>query len=231
MLPLDALRFQDKLSFRLKELMDEGVGGSSGLESGPGDFVVGGFVAMGFGAARGPEGLCCCTGGSAAAGSGGTVKSAPVLERFKNDDSILLPFGTEDDKNGDIPDLCDPFLSAVNDSAELVASTAVGLSRLPVRCTELLLRRCCTMVRSSALPVVKKLVFDAVMGVVGVFAICLVGGGDRFLSEKPCSWSAAILAAVGVLSGPNVIGGSRSGCRFFLTCAAAFFSSSNFDEV
>lgn len=78
----------------------------------------------------------------------------------------------------------------------------------------------------------KKDVLDAVMGVVGVFAICLVGGGDKFLSEKPCSWSAAIFAAVGVLSGPNVIGGSRNGCRFFLTCGAAvFFSRSNFEDV
>jgi hypothetical protein len=57
MLFLEALRFQDKLNFRLRELMDDGVGGSSGLESGGGDFVPGGNVAVGFGA-RGPEGLC-----------------------------------------------------------------------------------------------------------------------------------------------------------------------------
>lgn len=67
------------------------------------------------------------------------------------------------------------------------------------------------------------------MGVVGVFAMCLVGSGERFLSESPCSCSAAILAAVGVLNGPRVIGGSRSGCRFFLDCAAGFFSKSNLD--
>lgn len=60
---LDALRFQDKLSFRLSELMDEGVGGSSGLESGAGDFEVGCFVAIPLGAARGPDGLLCCGGG------------------------------------------------------------------------------------------------------------------------------------------------------------------------
>jgi hypothetical protein len=57
MLFFEALRFQDKLNFRLKELMDDGVGGSSGLESGGGDFVPGGRVAIDFGA-RGPEGLC-----------------------------------------------------------------------------------------------------------------------------------------------------------------------------
>lgn len=56
MLFLDALRFQDKLNFRLRELMDDGVGGSSGLESGGGDLVPGGNVVIDFGA-RGPEGL------------------------------------------------------------------------------------------------------------------------------------------------------------------------------
>ncbi len=57
MLFLEALRFQDRLNFLLKELMDDGVGGSSGLESGGGDFVPADFMAIGFGA-RGPEGLC-----------------------------------------------------------------------------------------------------------------------------------------------------------------------------
>jgi hypothetical protein len=69
------------------------------------------------------------------------------------------------------------------------------------------------------------------MGVVGVFAICLDGGGERFLSDKPCSWSAAILAAVGVLNGPSVIGGSRNGCSVvFLGCGCAGFAAvSNFE--
>ncbi len=76
----------------------------------------------------------------------------------------------------------------------------------------------------------KKLPFDAVIGVVGVFAICLVGGGDRLLPEKPCSCNAAILAAVGVLKGPKVMGGNRNGCRFFFPCVAeGFFSASNFE--
>jgi len=56
MLFFDALLFQDKLNFRLRELMDDGVGGSSGLESGGGDLVPWGKVAIDFGA-RGPEGL------------------------------------------------------------------------------------------------------------------------------------------------------------------------------
>jgi len=36
---LEALRFHDRLSFLLSELIDEGVGGSSGLESGGGDLA------------------------------------------------------------------------------------------------------------------------------------------------------------------------------------------------
>lgn len=35
---LDALRFQERLSLRRSELMDEGVAGSSGVGGGPGDF-------------------------------------------------------------------------------------------------------------------------------------------------------------------------------------------------
>jgi len=56
MLFLEALRFQDKLSFRRRELIDDGVGGSSGLDSGGGDFVPVDFVAIDLGA-RGPEGF------------------------------------------------------------------------------------------------------------------------------------------------------------------------------
>jgi hypothetical protein len=151
------------------------------------------------------------------------------LDRLKNADSIFPPFGTEDDKNGDMPDRWFPFFATgiVNDSDELVASATAGLSLL-VRWTELLLRRCCTSPSSlRARP--KNEPLEAVIGVVGVFAISLVGGGERFLSERPCSCNAAIFAAVGVLSGPSVIGGSRNGCKFFLPCGACFFSLSNLD--
>jgi len=86
-------------------------------------------------------------------------------------------------------------------------------------------------VRSSGRVLEKKEPFDAVMGVVGVFESCLAGGGERFLSDEPCSWSAAILAAVGVLSGPNVIGGSLNGCNVFLVCAATGFDSISNLEV
>ena len=56
MLFLEALRFHVKLNFRLIELMDDGVGGSSGLESGAGDFVPVDFVDVDLWV-RGPEGL------------------------------------------------------------------------------------------------------------------------------------------------------------------------------
>ncbi len=133
------------------------------------------------------------------------------------------PFGNEELRNGDGPDLWFPFLMAVNNSsAELVGSGGGGVSRLNL-CTELLLLRCWTSVLSSGLVREKKVPFDAVMGVVGVFAICLAGGGERFLSDRPCSWRAAILAAVGVLSGPRVMGGSLNGCNVFFDCGATGF--------
>jgi len=65
---------------------------------------------------------------------------------------------------------------------------------------------------------------EAVIGVVGVLGIVLVGGGETLSlslsDEAACSWSAAILAAVGVLRGFSVRGGSRRGCRVFLAGAA-----------
>lgn len=56
------------------------------------------------------------------------------------------------------------------------------------------------------------------MGVVGVLAMVRDGGGLRFRSGVAalCSCSAAILAAVGTLSGMRFMGGKRSGCKFFL---------------
>jgi hypothetical protein len=121
-------------------------------------------------------------------------------------------------------------LTAVNESDELAGSGGGGVSLLN-RCTELLLLRCWTSLRSSGRGLEKKVPFEAVMGVVGVFEICLAGGGERFLSDRPCSWSAAILAAVGVLNGPSVMGGSLSGCSVFLDCGATGFVSISNLEV
>lgn len=77
----------------------------------------------------------------------------------------------------------------------------------------------------------KNALFDAVIGVVGVFASCRAGGGDKFLSDELCSWSAAILAVVGVLNGPSVMGGNLKGWSVFLDCCAAggLVSISNLD--
>jgi len=67
------------------------------------------------------------------------------------------------------------------------------------------------------------------MGVVGVL-ICFDGGGLRLRSAASklefCSCNAAIFAAVGVLNGATVMGGIRSGWRFFLPCIPADLSPS-----
>lgn len=74
---LDALRFHDRLNFRLIEVpIDDGVGGSSESVGGGGDFAVDDFAAAGFGA-RGPEGFWV---GTDASGS-------PVFGRLENVDS------------------------------------------------------------------------------------------------------------------------------------------------
>lgn len=68
----------------------------------------------------------------------------------------------------------------------------------------------------------KNAVFDAVIGVVGVFGIIFDGGGLRFRSAWSCFCErAAIFAAVGVLKGPTVIGGSCNGWRFLRDWADA----------
>jgi hypothetical protein len=146
--------------------------------------------------------------------SSGRVRSPPVFDLFTKADS-MPPFGSEVDKNGDMPDRGGAFFgpATTTDSEELVFSAAAGLPARPWW-TELLLRGLGSL--SSALFLEKKLLFEAVMGVLGVLAICLVGGGLRCRSVKPWSWSAAILAAVGVLRGPRVMGGNRRGCRLFL---------------
>ena len=132
---------------------------------------------------------------------------------------------TDEDKKGDIPDrAADGFASAATmDSDELVASAAIGLPPERPWWNELLLRKLLSAFSSCLLE--KNVLLDAVMGVVGVF-VFLLGGGLRLRSDGPCSWRAAILAAVGVLSGPRVIGGNRRGWRFFLCDAAVFFSTS-----
>jgi hypothetical protein len=67
MLFLEPLRFHDRLNFLRNELMDDGVGGSSGLDRGGGDLA----LADAF-CARGPDGLTTSesTGKSAGPSSG-----------------------------------------------------------------------------------------------------------------------------------------------------------------
>lgn len=122
----EALRLNVRLSLRLMELMDEGVGGSSGLERGGGDFATDFVLVL---CARGPEGLCTA---KSTAESSGRVRSPPVFDLFANDDSIP-PLGSEVDKNGDMPDRCGSFFGPETtiDSEELVASAADGLSDRP----------------------------------------------------------------------------------------------------
>jgi hypothetical protein len=215
MLPLDVPRFHERLSFRLSELIDPGVSGSSGLDIGSGDFGAGFAVAW----ARGPEGFACGLDSSRV--SAMVVKSAPVLALLRKAGSTPLLFGTDDDRKGEMLGLCASMAEppAVSDSDELVASS---FARLPERVwwIELLLLNGGSSVLSSDLCREKKELLEAVIGVVGVFGIWRDGGGLRPRSDRACSWRAAILAAVGVLNGPRVRGGRRSDW-FFLPCGTA----------
>lgn len=69
-LDFELLRFQDRLSFLLSELIDDGVGGSSGLGRGTGDLGL--DTTLG---ARGPDGLIVggCSGGTSEGPSSGRV--------------------------------------------------------------------------------------------------------------------------------------------------------------
>lgn len=74
------------------------------------------------------------------------------------------------------------------------------------------------------------MLLEAVIGVVGVFAVCRAGGELIFLGAWP-PWSfcnLAILFTVGVLRGPTVSGGKFMDLKFFLGCCTgcAFFSGS-----
>lgn len=108
------------------------------------------------------------------------------------------------------------------DSEELPAPPEALSTRL--WCTVLLLRSGGRSVLSSCRCLEKKELFDAVMGVVGVFAMMRDGGGLRFLSECPCSCSAATLAAVVGLRGPTIRGGRLMPGGCFFVWALVFLS-------
>lgn len=70
----------------------------------------------------------------------------------------------------------------------------------------------------------KNELFEAVIGVVGVLEVIRAGVG---LLSCPWSCKAAILAAVGMLSGPRFRGGRLRGCRLFLEAAPLGFCSAS----
>jgi hypothetical protein len=101
-------------------------------------------------------------------------------------------------------------------------------------CAELLLRMCCESISafSSWRFRAKNEAFEAVIGVLGVVGTPRRGGGVVFPSTAVGSCKAAILAAVGVLKGSKFRGGSRRGCRFFLTGVELFcWSTSEFEPT
>lgn len=94
---------------------------------------------------------------------------------------------------------------------------------------ELLLRKCVESCSSDLPPArlrEKKEAFDAVMGVLGVFVL-VRRGGVLFPSETEGSCKAATLAAVGVLNGRRLRGGSRKGRKFFFFTGVVFCCSTS----
>lgn len=77
----------------------------------------------------------------------------------------------------------------------------------------------------------KKDDLEAVIGVLGVFALARRGGGVTCPFEANGSCNAAILLAVGVLRGSRFNGGSRKGWRFFFFAGAGClcWSASEFE--
>jgi len=144
-----------------------------------------------------------------------------------------LIFGREVETNGDMAFLveCASILSEAIGMCELELLVAryAEESGLTVWC-ELLLRSCGICgTGSSSRKLLEKVAFDAVIGVPGEALWPFFGGGvmePKLVAPAP-SYSAAILAAVGVLSGRRFSGGIRRGCkvlRLMLMAPLAFFS-------
>lgn len=93
--------------------------------------------------------------------------------------------------------------------------------------TELLLRMFSASAFDSERCLEKNDAFEAVIGVLGVFALTRRGGGVIIPSEATGSGNDAIFDAVGVLNGKRLSGGRRKGCKlFFLTCCTFLCSAS-----
>lgn len=117
-------------------------------------------------------------------------------------------------------------LRSSDDPGDELASGGVGVIRC-VRCTELLLLRDGSSAVSSYRFLEKKVLRDAVIGVVGVFGNCRERGGLMLRSAGTCSLD-ALLLKFGILRGPRLMGGRLKGCKFFLLEGVPGFSVSWF---
>jgi hypothetical protein len=125
-------------------------------------------------------------------------------------------------------------LSASEESEEELASGGVGVRRL-MWCTELLLRRLGISMVSSYRLLEKKVLLDAVSGVVGVLGACRDGGGLRSRGFSLCSSGAPTLVD-DRFNGPKFRGGKLSGCRCFrvwilLSVLLSSMSEELYDEL
>lgn len=206
LLPFDVLLFQLRLNLRRKDDAEEGVVGSSGLEISVGVSVLEILVNLG---ALGPVSLA---GRAGSVASSWILKSPLVLDLGIYACSPLF-FGKEEEMNGETVCLgCLLFTGIGLEDSELLPIWDEDSDRK--WWTELLLLILWSGL-SSVLFREKNEAFDAVIGELGVFALARRGGGVTCPSENDGSWSAAILAAVGVLSGSTFNGGSLKGCKFF----------------
>jgi hypothetical protein len=209
----ELLRQPLRLSFRLREVAEEGVSGSV-------DVVCVDDDASCFGRARGPFTLMFCISVSVS-----LSLYSPLGREYKRANSPP-PFGNEFDAKGVVV-ACRPGWSVgigiVDGWSELSACRRLY--------AELLLLRCLPESKCSELLLLeKKLAFDAVIGVLGVL-LPRFGGGVVTLRPSPSADGIGnddILLLNGVPRGNRFRGGSRSGWRFFLllTGITGVFSTS-----
>ncbi len=125
-----------------------------------------------------------------------------------------LVFGREEDTNGDMFRSCAGSASKLKGGRLGLSLSILRGSGRKAKCDVLLLTIC----SSGPLgPLEKKVAFEAVIGVLGVFMLTLVAGGVEGGSAVSIleSLNAFILAAVGVLKGRRFKGGSLAAGPFF----------------
>lgn len=107
-------------------------------------------------------------------------------------------------------------LSNDGSALELLAVLRPDVPELTTKCDVLLLACVKGIPTSSSSRAWKKLAFEAVIGVLGVFGIiCAEGVWALRAPSSSRSFSASILVAIGVPRGSRLRGGSFKGCRFF----------------